>query len=157
MEISLRVTPLLTELYYGPDGGERAVIKDRPDPVTADDNPWQRLCDALVRASSKDAASGAGLRDLHIWLDSSDLRPWHSRVYENRFFARLMRAEKATGEFVVDVPLLPYEPEERGLPGTYLEDIPREKLPFEFIRSQRTNKWMQHINRISHLRFTSQD
>ncbi|KAL8303083.1 hypothetical protein RB597_005285 [Gaeumannomyces tritici] len=157
LEISLRFTPLLTELYFGT--GERAVIKGRPKPVTADDNPWQRLCDALVRASSKDVANGGGggMRDLRMWLGSSDLRPWHKRVYENRLFARLMKVEKPTGAFVVDLPLLPYEPDEkRGLPGTYLEDIPRGELPFEFTRSARTNNWMLHINRINHLRDISQ-
>lgn len=125
-------------------------------PVTADNNPWQRLCDALVRTSRRSKSGGGGMRDIRIWLDSSDLRPWHKRVVETRFFSRLLAVERPTGEFFVDVPYIPEEVEKRGLPGCYLEDIPRNDLPFEFERSRRTNNWLAHLNRVSHLRFSSQ-
>ncbi|KAJ4289432.1 hypothetical protein N0V88_006912 [Collariella sp. IMI 366227] len=49
-------------------------------------NPWQRVCDLV--------AALPNLQDLHVWIDSADLRPWHKRVSETRFFARLMESKR---------------------------------------------------------------
>lgn len=139
IDISLRVKPLITELYFpaGPDGEPQPHIAGVP--VTARRNPWEDLCRRL--------AALPRLRRLHVRLDSEDLRPWHKRVNEKAFFARLSRVKAR--EFVLHLPELPEVPELRGLPGAYLEGDLVKTTPFEVRRGPRPNNWQLHLSRVS--------
>lgn len=83
-------------------------------------------------------------------LDSEDLRPWHKRVHEARFFARLARA-RAARDFVLYLPDIPDEPERRGLPeGSYLEEgTAVDGAPFRIVRGPRPDNWQLHLSRVS--------
>lgn len=144
VDISLRVKPLITELYFpGPDGGE-----PEPEPhvgggggarVTPERNPWEDLCRRLCALP--------GLRRLHLRLDSEDLRPWHKRVDERRFLARLLGV-RARARCVLYLPDVPGSPELQGLPGRYLEGEALEGAPFEVRRGPRPNNWQLHLSRV---------
>ncbi|KAK3939051.1 hypothetical protein QBC46DRAFT_388960 [Diplogelasinospora grovesii] len=97
IELCIRFTNLLPELYF-PDAS--VVVGPQPGhpnskPVSMDNNPWQRVCDALKECQK--------LRDLHIWLDTKDLRPWSQRVHEMRMFRPLFDV-KTSGRFVLALP-----------------------------------------------------
>ncbi|KAI3393874.1 hypothetical protein diail_3549 [Diaporthe ilicicola] len=142
IEISLRVKPLITELYFpGPDGEPQPHIAGVP--VTAKDNPWEDL--------SRRLSCLPKLRELHVYLDSEDLRPWHKRVNERGFLRQLLRAEARN--YVLYLPNVPGEPGLQGLPGTYLEDGPLldEAARCTVVRGPRPNNWQLHLSRISHV------
>jgi hypothetical protein len=106
-------------------------------------NPWQHLCDALVALPH--------LQDLRVWLDASDLRPWHKRVSETRFFARLCDVrgpDKA--RFVLGLPELPERrgPDSHALQGQYLEGGKLDDVPFVVERGTRPNNWRVHLRSI---------
>jgi hypothetical protein len=145
LEISLRVKPLISELYFpGPDGEPQPHIAGVP--VTAKDNPWEDLCRRLSALPR--------LRDLHVYLDSEDLRPWHKRVNERSFLNRLLQARARS--FVLDLPNIPAEEPLQGLPGTYLDEdgTPDEASGCVVVRGPRPNNWQLHLSRVSqiHLR-----
>jgi len=131
LEICIRVTNIITEIYYphggsGSDDGPPAVFAGRARPsLSMKNNPWQRLCDLLVEQPN--------LQNLRIWFDSSDLRPWHKRVSETRFFGRL---------FDVRVP------DSQALEGHYLEGEKAENAPFTVQRDERPNNWRVHLRNI---------
>lgn len=138
IDISLRVKPLITELYFpGPDGEVPPRVGGVP--VTAERNPWEDLCRRL--------AALPGLRGLHVRLDSEDLRPWHKRVNEKGFFARLLRARAR--EFVLYLPDVPESPEAQGLPGAYLGEGAIEGGSLRIKRGPRPNNWQIHLSRVS--------
>lgn len=139
IEISLRVKPLFTELYFpGPDGEPQPHIDGLP--VTAKNNPWEDLCRRIAALPK--------LRQLHIYLDSEDLRPWHKRVNERKFFEQLFHARALN--YVLYLPDIPDQPELCGLPGSYLDDSEvMEKAPFQIRRGPRPNNWQLHLSRIS--------
>lgn len=142
IDISLRIKPIITELYYpGADGEPQPHIGGIT--VTSKTNPWEDLCRRL-RAMPD-------LRELHLRFDSEDLRPWHKRVNERKFFERLLQVQART--FVLNLPDLPAEVEAQGLPGCYLEHGGLvEKAPFEVKRSPRPNNWQLHLSRVGALR-----
>lgn len=141
IDISVRVKPLFTELYFpGPDGEPQPHIGGIK--VTAKDNPWEELCKRLAELPT--------LKELTIWLDSEDLRPWHKRVNEREFFARLFQA-KALQNFVLYLPELPDNPDSRGLPGCYLVEDSLENAPFVVKRAPRPNNWQLHLSRVGQL------
>lgn len=141
IDISLRIKPILTELYYpGPDGEPQPHIGGIA--ITAKSNPWEDLCRQL--------SSMPGLRELQIRLDSEDLRPWHKRVNEKKFFEQLSHVEART--FLLNLPELPADRDAQGLPGCYLEaDGLVDKTPFQVRRSPRPNNWQLHLSRVSSL------
>ncbi|KAJ0115595.1 uncharacterized protein J7T55_010418 [Diaporthe amygdali] len=140
IEISLRVKPLITELYFpGPDGEPQPHIAGVP--VTAKDNPWEDLCRRLSAIPN--------LRELHIYLDSEDLRPWHKRVNERSFLKQLLQAKARN--YVLYLPNIPGEAGLQGLPETYLEDDLLHKAPCAVVRGPRPNNWQLHLSRISHV------
>lgn len=141
INISLRLKPLLTELYFpqGPDGEPQPHIGGLP--VTAKDNPWEDLCRRLSALPD--------LRHLHIRLDSEDLRAWHKRVNEAKFCETLLRARARN--YVLDLPTIPDDPSLQGLPGCYLDDqtLLDKAAPFQLVRSSRPNNWQLHLSRVS--------
>ncbi|KAK3903018.1 hypothetical protein C8A05DRAFT_33263 [Staphylotrichum tortipilum] len=165
VELCLRIPNILTEIYYPPatanpsaggggggdngrgDDGPPAVFAGRARPgLSMSNNPWQRVCDALAALPQ--------LQDLRVWLDSSDLRPWHKRVSETRFFGRLFDVRVAGGEaagrFVLGVPELPERrgPDSQALEGQYLEGERLEGAPFVLERGPRPNNWRVHLRNI---------
>lgn len=144
IDISLRLKPLLTELYFpGPDGEPQPHVAGLP--VTCDNNPWEDLCARLCALPC--------LRRLHLRLDSEDLRPWHKRVHERRFLARLFGVRARV--CVLYLPEIPQAPELQGLPGCYLEGDALEGAPFELQRGPRPNNWQLHLSRVSVSPFSS--
>lgn len=163
VEISLRLKPLFTELYFpGPDGEPQPHIDGLP--VTAKNNPWEDLC--------RRVAALPNLRQLHVYLDSEDLRPWHKRVNERKFLDQLTRARALS--YVLYLPEIPDEPELCGLPGSYLLDDDdhdndgsravvvaaaagdeknktkkKGAPPFRIVRGPRPNNWQLHLSRVS--------
>lgn len=144
IEISLRIKPIITELYYpGTDGEPQPHIGGIA--ITSKNNPWADLCHRL--------SSLPNLRTLHIRLDSEDLRPWHKRVNEKKFFELLL--EVKARRFVLDLPEIPDKPEAQSLPGCYLDARYLEKAPYQVRRSPRPNNWQLHLSRVSLLHIAS--
>lgn len=140
IEISLRIKPLISELYFpGPDGEPQPHIAGVP--VTAKDNPWEDL--------SRRLSALPKLRELHIYLDSEDLRPWHKRVNERSFLKQLLQAKARN--FVLYLPNIPGEAPLQGLPGTYLENDMLDSARYTVKRGPRPNNWQLHLSRISHV------
>lgn len=140
IEISLRVKPLISELYFpGPDGEPQPHIAGVP--VTAKDNPWEDL--------SRRLSALPKVRELHVYLDSEDLRPWHKRVNERSFLKQLLQA--GARNFVLYLPNIPGEAPLQGLPGTYLEDgrTLDESRCCAVVRGPRPNNWQLHLSRVS--------
>lgn len=138
IDISLRIKPIITELYFpGPDGEPQPHIGGVT--ITSNNNPWEDLCRHL--------SSLPNLRTLHIRLDSEDLRPWHKRVNERKFFEQLLQVKAR--EFVLDLPDLPETPELQALPGCYLDGDILKEAPYEVKRSSRPNNWQLHLSRVS--------
>lgn len=138
IDISLRIKPIITELYYPCADGE-------PAPhiggiaITSKNNPWQELCYHL--------SSMPNLRELQLRFDSEDLRPWHKRVNEKDFFAQLFQVQAR--RFVLNLPDIPGDLEAQGLPGCYLENGGAlDKSPFEVKRGPRPNNWQLHLARV---------
>lgn len=138
IDISLRIKPVITELYFpGPDGEPQPHIGGIT--ITSKNNPWADLCRRL--------ASLSNLRTVHIRLDSEDLRPWHKRVNESKFFEQLLQIKAR--RFVLDLPDIPDQPELQALPGCYLEVGALKEVSYEVKRSQRPNNWQLHLSRVS--------
>lgn len=138
IDISLRVKPLITELYFpGPDGEVQPHIGGIR--VTSKMNPWEDLCRRLVDLPN--------LRKLHVRLDSEDLRPWHKRVNEKELFEQLLQAKAR--EFVLHLPEIPESPEIQGLPGAYLEGERLVGALPTIKRGPRPNNWQIHLSRVS--------
>lgn len=143
IEISLRIKPIITELYYpGPDGEPQPHIGGIA--ITSKNNPWADLCHRL--------SSLPNLQTLHIRLDSEDLRPWHKRVNEKKFFEPLHQVKAR--KFVLDLPEIPDNPDLQALPGCYLEGVYLEEAPYKVKRSPRPNNWQLHLSRVSLLHVT---
>lgn len=149
LELSIRVPNIITEIYYPPahnngDEGPPAIFAGRARPMLSPkNNQWQHLCDGLAELPN--------LQDLRIWLDSSDLRPWHKRVSETRFFGRLFDVRVPDkSRFVLGLPELPERrgPDCRVLEEYYLEGDKLEKAPFTVERGQRPNNWRVHLRSI---------
>lgn len=139
IDISLRIKPIFTELYYPFVDGEPLPHIDGIA-MTAKNNPWQELCGHL--------ASMPNLRELQLRFDSEDLRPWHKRVNEKEFFAQLFQV--TARKYVLNLPDIPADPEAQGLPGHYLEDgSALDKAPFVVKRGPRPNNWQLHLARVS--------
>jgi hypothetical protein len=132
------VKPLISELYFpGPDGEPQPHIAGVP--VTANDNPWEDL--------SRRLSSLPRLRELHVYLDSEDLRPWHKRVSERSFLKQLLQA--SARNFALYLPNIPGEAPLQGLPGTYLEDDLLDGASCTVVRGPRPNNWQLHLSRVS--------
>lgn len=149
LEISIRVPNLITEIYYPPassngDEGPPAIFAGRARPtLSMKHNPWQQLCDQLVELPN--------LQDLHIWFDASDLRPWHKRVSETRFFGRLLDVRVSDKRrFVLGLPELAERrgPDSQALQDHYLEGDKLDGLPFTLERGPRPNNWRVHMQNI---------
>ncbi|KAK4099707.1 hypothetical protein N658DRAFT_487500 [Parathielavia hyrcaniae] len=150
LELSIRVPNIITEIYYPPaagsngDEGPPAVFAGRARPtLSMQHNRWQALCDRL--------ADLPGLQDLRIWFDSSDLRPWHKRVSETRFFGRLFDVRVPDRRrFVLGLPELPERrgPDAQVLQDHYLEGGKLDKAPFTLERGPRPNNWRVHLRSI---------
>jgi hypothetical protein len=161
LELSIRLSNIVTEVYYPPDtfvitppGGlplaPGGAGDNAPPPifggmarpvVTRQNNPWQRLCDTLVDRIPP-------LRSLRIWLDTSDLRPWHQRVSETRLLGRLRDLEVADKpRFVLCLPELPddFDPSFGQLGGHYLVGDKLDEWPFVVERGKRPNNWRVHL------------
>ncbi|KAK3358259.1 hypothetical protein B0T24DRAFT_540746, partial [Lasiosphaeria ovina] len=104
-------------------------------------NPWARVCDLLAGMDN--------LHDVRIWLDTRDLRPWHKRVSEARFFARLRDVRVKSRDkrrFVLALPELPAAQAQRGLDASHwLEGDEAESVPFSIERGQRPVNWSVHM------------
>lgn len=146
MELCIRATNILTELYYPPfitgsDDGPLPIFAGRARPnLSMKDNPWQRVCDLLV--------SLPNLQALRIWFDTQDMRPWHKRVSETRFFGRLFDVKVAEkSKFVLGLPELPARrgPDHEVLGGHFLEGERLESAPFVVERGPRPNNWSVHL------------
>lgn len=138
IDISLRIKPILTEIYFpGPDGDPQPHIGGIA--ITSKNNPWEALCRQL--------SSLPNLHALHVRLDSEDLRPWHKRVNEKKFFEQLFQVKART--YVLDLPDIPNDSTIQGLPGCYLEGSILDEAPFEVKRSPRPNNWQLHLSRVS--------
>ncbi|KAK4228557.1 hypothetical protein QBC38DRAFT_150927 [Podospora fimiseda] len=145
LEICIRTTQLMTELYYpaaelgANDDGPPASFGDHSHPgLSIDNNPWKVLCDRLVELPN--------LQSLRIWFDTRDLREWHKRVSETRFFAKLFDVRVGQKErFVLALPSLPVV-ERRTLPvHHFLEGETLEDAPFVVVRGPRPNNWRVHL------------
>lgn len=131
---------MISELYFpGPDGEPQPHIAGVP--VTAKDNPWEDL--------SRRVSSLPKLRELHVYLDSEDLRPWHKRVNERGFLKQLLQARARN--YVLYLPNIPGEAPLQGLPGTYLEDGLPDGGRCAVARGPRPNNWQLHLSRVSHV------
>lgn len=138
IDISLRIKPIFTELYFpGPDGEPQPHIGGTA--ITPMNNPWEDLCRRL--------SSLPNLHTLHLRLDSEDLRPWHKRVNEKKFFEQLLQVKAR--RFVLALPDIPDKCNLQGLPGCYLEGAILERAPFKVKRSPRPNNWQLHLSRVS--------
>ena len=151
LELCIRATNALTEVYF-PAPGEGEGEGEGPPAVFAgrararpglgpQSNPWQRVCDGL-------AALG-GLRDLRVWFDTRDLRPWHKRVSETRLFGRLFDVRVPDrGRFVLALPELPARrgPDHEVLAGHFLEGDRLADAPFTVERGPRPNNWQLHLS-----------
>ncbi|KAL2130022.1 hypothetical protein VTI74DRAFT_6993 [Chaetomium olivicolor] len=149
LELSIRATNILTEIYYPPntpgnDEGPPPVFAGQARPsLNMANNPWQRVCDLLIKLTN--------LQDLRIWFDSSDLRPWHKRVSEMRFFGKLFEVRVPDrNRFVLSLPELPTRrgPDAQVLQGHYLEGEKIENAPFVVERGPRPNNWRVHLRNI---------
>ncbi|KAK4153011.1 hypothetical protein C8A00DRAFT_44017 [Chaetomidium leptoderma] len=149
LEFCLRLPNILTELYYPPAGnngdeGPPAIFAGRAHPsLSLTNNPWARLCDEL--------AALPNLQDLRFWLDASDLRPWHKRVSETRFFGRLFDVRVPDkSRFVLGLPELPERrgPDSLALAAHYLEGHNMDNAPFTLERGPRPNNWRVHLRNI---------
>ncbi|KAK4159839.1 hypothetical protein QBC43DRAFT_221082 [Cladorrhinum sp. PSN259] len=145
LELCIRTTQLMTELYYpaaelgANDDGPPASFGDNVHPgVSMDNNPWQVVCDRLVELPN--------LQSLRIWFDTRDLREWHKRVSETRFFAKLFSVRMTQRErFVLALPHLPAA-ERRTLPTHhFLEGEVLDDAPFVVVRGPRPNNWRVHL------------
>ncbi|KAK4144595.1 uncharacterized protein C8A04DRAFT_11351 [Dichotomopilus funicola] len=169
LELSIRVPNIITEIYYpsnpntpGGDDGPPAVFAAGPvaaapdgngtlrgsrSTLNARNNPWRHLCDTVVALLPL-------LRHLHIWLDSSDLRPWHKRVSETRFFGPFLDLPRphSLERFVLSLPGLPVRrgPDTHALTGQYLENEVLERLPFVVKRGPRPDNMRVHMRNIVH-------
>ncbi|KAH8880295.1 hypothetical protein GQ53DRAFT_670239 [Thozetella sp. PMI_491] len=133
LELCIRTTNTLVELYYPNAGMEGTVVTGWPMPVTAKNNPWERLCTALAALQD--------LRELRLWFDCKDLRPWHRRFNETRFFHRLK--EIRANEFTLGLPELP---DVRGQEdAAFLEGDQLAGMPFQVERGPRPNNWQVHL------------
>jgi hypothetical protein len=145
--LCIRTTNIIPELYYPPlveglgDEGPPAIFAGRAHPgLDMKNNPWQRVCDLLVELPK--------LQDLHIWFDSRDLRPWHKRVSETRFFGRLFHVRVPDkNRFVLGLPELPTRlgPDHQILGGQFLQGENLANAPFMVERGARPNNWAVHL------------
>ncbi|KAH6856136.1 hypothetical protein B0I37DRAFT_69568 [Chaetomium sp. MPI-CAGE-AT-0009] len=149
VEICIRVTNIITEIYYPPAGrgrdeGPPAKFAGQARPtLSMTNNPWRHLCDGLVALPH--------LQELRVWLDSSDLRPWHKRVSETRFFGRLFDVRgPGRARFVLGLPELPERrgPDTYDLRDQYLEGANLDDAPFTVERGPRPNNWRVHLRNI---------
>ncbi|KAK0750906.1 hypothetical protein B0T18DRAFT_443528 [Schizothecium vesticola] len=145
LELSIRLSNLLTELYF--PYAELAYHHHLPPTrLSSTNNPWSRVCDRLLALSH-----ASPLSHLHIWLDTRDLRPWHKRVSETRMFGALR-----------GLPELPPGDSDGGGPpvqqiigrGLGREHFLREgegegegegAAPFVVVRGTRANNWSVHM------------
>lgn len=153
IELCIRASPILPELY-SPRASEQGPLPTLPGqpPVNAQNNPWARLCTSLIRCSA--------LRQLEIWFDVKDLRPWQDRVYEIRFFAALFNVKTSGGgqggeSFILALPHVEREKrafERRrrleGVEESYLEGDSLAGAPFVVKRAPRPNYWQTHLARV---------
>ncbi|KAK3352599.1 hypothetical protein B0T25DRAFT_567878 [Lasiosphaeria hispida] len=146
LELHIRATPLLTELYYpySPAG---------PDPVSAGGhitmahNPWARVCALLAQQPPPGTTT---LHSLRIWFDTRDLRPWHKRVSETRLFAGLLGVRVLRKpRFLLELPELPVETRtaSEGLEANHFfaGDAVLDGAPFTVVRGPRPNNWRVHF------------
>ncbi|AEO66424.1 uncharacterized protein THITE_2114520 [Thermothielavioides terrestris NRRL 8126] len=149
LELCIRATNIMTEIYYpsagpGGDEGPPAVFAGRARPgLSMSNNPWQRVCDQLAQLRN--------LHELRVWFDSRDLRPWHKRVSETRFFGKLFDVRVPDKRrFVLGLPELPARrgPDTHVLEGQYLEGERLEDAPFTVERGPRPNNWRIHLRSI---------
>ncbi|KAK4174884.1 hypothetical protein QBC36DRAFT_332702 [Triangularia setosa] len=151
LEICILTTHLMTELYFptseegeeGPNptfGHSRTnnISEDSHPGISMHSNPWQRVCDQLALLPN--------LQNLHVWFHTKDLRDWHKRMSETRFFARLFNVKvKDRNRFVLALPDLPLKPK-RGLPSHHFFDNENlEGAPFLVERGPRPNNWRVHL------------
>jgi hypothetical protein len=148
VEVTLLASSALTELYSTKAGEVLVSAIPGSARVSARNNPWQQLCATL--------ADMPALRDLHIWVDSKDLRPWHRRVLESIFFGDLDTVCAGPGcTFVLSLPELPPPDtvgiDERGASSYWFlesEEVLASK-PYDVVRGPRIDKWQAHLLRRS--------
>ncbi|KAK0715269.1 hypothetical protein B0H67DRAFT_645041 [Lasiosphaeris hirsuta] len=157
LELHIRATPLLTELYYPTPSASGPAPTVSAGPLSASHNPWARVCDLL--------ATQPALHSLRIWFDTRDLRPWAARVSETRLFAGLFavrvvsqmslfsNASSVLGgraRFLLELPELPESGESEGTaavrrglgPEHFLEgDEVLARAPFTVVRGARPDNW----------------
>ncbi|KAK0726393.1 hypothetical protein B0T21DRAFT_385662 [Apiosordaria backusii] len=147
LEICILTTQLMTELYFptseegegpNPTFGHSNNNDDSHPGISMDSNPWQRVCDQLALLPN--------LQNLYIWFHTRDLREWHKRMSETRFFARLFNVTvKDRNKFILALPDLPLKPK-RGLPSHhFFENETLEGAPFVVERGPRPNNWRVHL------------
>ncbi|KAK3687410.1 hypothetical protein B0T22DRAFT_457156 [Podospora appendiculata] len=155
LELCIRAPNLLTELYYpvppGAEGtlhvGPAFAFPGRPA-LSEDNNPWAHVCDLLLVRGG-----GGDLRDLRIWFDSTDLRPWQDRVSETRLFAKLFGVRvgggstgtRSRGGFVLMLPNIPRQEKRRLGEEHFLEGERVRDAPFVVVRGARPDNWEGHL------------
>ncbi|KAK4188276.1 hypothetical protein QBC35DRAFT_382906 [Podospora australis] len=150
IELTIRTTQLLTELYYpssssdgpNPTFGTQGQGGGSSHPgISMENNPWSRVCDSLSQLKN--------LHSLRIWFDTRDLRGWHTRVSETRFFAKLFNVKgvKNKKNFILALPQVPHfgpggslNEAEHHLAGEILE-----AAPFTVERGPRPDNWRVHL------------
>jgi len=154
IELCIRTSPLLTEIYfpYSEMAFPGVNLSEGPNPnlggsrLSMDNNPWARICSHLAYQPS--------LQDLRIWFDTRDLRPWHRRVSEIRMFGRLFGVRtKSKERFILELPVLPDAIPEQSLDlsphrmGRHhcLEGEMLDTAPFIVVRGPRPNNWRVHM------------
>jgi len=142
VDVSLLMTASLTDLYLRPGTGRASSgTVDRPATlVNNTNNVWESASRAL--------ASLPHLRNLRVWIDSKDLRPWHTAAVETRLFASLSNVRRP-GQFVLCLPNLPADETKRGLSGlssSYLEGAELENKPFTVERGDRPDGWDVYLS-----------
>jgi len=144
IDMAILMTASLTDFYLRPAYDKAVIVgpSRRSVTVNAGHNPWETLCKALVALSR----SGS-LRDLRLWLDSKDLRPWHKSVAETRVFARLGEVQ-GVDRFVLCLPEIPEGEESAELKGCFLGmgDHGDEETPFVLERGERPNSFEIYIS-----------
>ncbi len=124
----------MVELYY-PRADTEAPLLTLPtrSQISVENNQWERLCKTL--------ATFEDLRELRLWFHSQDLRSWHRRFAETRFFRSLWHVKARN--FTLALPKLP---QTRGMEeSAYLDGEILDRAPFRVERGPRPNNWEVHL------------
>lgn len=134
INICVQMPPLMSDLYLS---SGKHTFQVGNTPITAQDNPWERLLQTLSRMTN--------LRELDLWVTTmNNIRPWHDCAWEKKIFARLFDV-RASRKYVVNLPKLPNRPPKAGHEDWYLTDEDLAEAPFTLVRGGRPDQWRVHM------------